>query len=258
MAGHVEPVSGFGAPAELDAIVAKALARDPAERFESARAMSHALATALRPAAAHDVGEWVERLAAKSLLSRSVLVAQVESTKMTRTTLRGLGLATAEAPSKANSEVNSTDFEVEVDAKDRAVKTQTRSKALFAMGMLTAAACLVAVVVTVRAVVASPTSQLANSAGSTATLQPLSPASVVASAQSAVNLAPTQPVATMAPQPERVAARAPTTAVTETPIAAMARKSAAVAPAVSIATPAPVRTTPAEPAAALTARRPIL
>jgi eukaryotic-like serine/threonine-protein kinase len=264
MAGHVEPVSGFGAPAELDAIVAKALARDPAERFESARAMSHALATALRPAAAHDVGEWVERLAAKSLLSRSVLVAQVESTKMTRTTLRGLGLATAEEPSKANSKAIAADFEVDVDALDYAAKTQTRGKALLAMGALTVAACLVAAIVTVRAVVASPTSQLAASASVTATAQAASWSSAVAIAPTAVSLASTLQSATVEKPVELVVVAVPSAAVTELPAAAAAaaaaapRKTTTIAPAVSASAPSPVRTAPAEPAAALTARRPIL
>ncbi|MFO0742396.1 MAG: protein kinase [Labilithrix sp.] len=58
-------------PAALDAVVATALARDPAARFATAQAMSAALERAMPPARARGVGDWVGALAATSLARRA-------------------------------------------------------------------------------------------------------------------------------------------------------------------------------------------
>jgi hypothetical protein len=66
-------------PPSLDAIVLQALARDPARRFTTARAMARALEAAVPLASAAEVGEWVESLARESLLERARKVAWIES-----------------------------------------------------------------------------------------------------------------------------------------------------------------------------------
>ncbi len=66
-------------PAELDAVVTRALARDTAQRFASARELAVALESAQRPALATEVGEWVERVAGRTLEAMAVRVADMES-----------------------------------------------------------------------------------------------------------------------------------------------------------------------------------
>lgn len=66
-------------PPLLDAIALQALARDPAHRFTTARAMARAIEAAIPLASAAEVGEWVEALARDSLLDRAGKVARVES-----------------------------------------------------------------------------------------------------------------------------------------------------------------------------------
>ncbi len=64
---------------EIDRIVLKALAKDPADRYPSARAMSEDLDRAVRPASSIVVADWVESLCHDSLVARSKLVADLES-----------------------------------------------------------------------------------------------------------------------------------------------------------------------------------
>jgi serine/threonine-protein kinase len=66
-------------PRALDAIVLRALERDPDLRFATAREMALALQAAIDPAPPSEVGELVERLAANELAIRGALVADVES-----------------------------------------------------------------------------------------------------------------------------------------------------------------------------------
>lgn len=60
-------------PPELDALVMRALARDPAERFASARDMAAALERAIRPASSDEVGAWVRELVGEQLERRAQL-----------------------------------------------------------------------------------------------------------------------------------------------------------------------------------------
>ena len=66
-------------PAALDAVLACALARDPARRYASALAMAHALEAALRPASVDAVAEWVQTLASESLRARAEQIRLAES-----------------------------------------------------------------------------------------------------------------------------------------------------------------------------------
>ena len=79
--GEVEPPSKYApdVPPELDALVLKGLAREPAERFATAREMALALERTMAPALASDVGEWVKSIAAETLLARASRVAEIES-----------------------------------------------------------------------------------------------------------------------------------------------------------------------------------
>jgi serine/threonine-protein kinase len=68
-----------GLPPALDAVVMRALARDPAARFPTARDMADALVRAVPPALATDVGAWVEDAARQVLDERSARLSDIES-----------------------------------------------------------------------------------------------------------------------------------------------------------------------------------
>ena len=86
-------------PETLDALVLRALERDPAARFESARAMALALEELVPVASATRVAAWVEQLAGQVLAERSRSVAQIESGS------RDKPLAVGESPQPAAPEV---------------------------------------------------------------------------------------------------------------------------------------------------------
>jgi serine/threonine protein kinase len=81
MEGVVEPPSRHAGaiPAALDAVVLRALAKEPAERFDSALAMAEALEAAIPVAAPRAVGSWMKELAGERLVERAQLLASVES-----------------------------------------------------------------------------------------------------------------------------------------------------------------------------------
>ncbi len=64
---------------QLDAVVMRALQRDPDKRFASAAEMSAALEAALPPASQRDVGDWVKRIAREGLAKRKTQLAEVEA-----------------------------------------------------------------------------------------------------------------------------------------------------------------------------------
>jgi len=68
--------------APFDPIVAKALAGDPDERFESALAMATALEAATEPATCDEVGAWVEALAGPAILRRRKRAKEIEQAKL--------------------------------------------------------------------------------------------------------------------------------------------------------------------------------
>jgi len=68
-----------GIPGALDAICLRALCRDPAGRYQTAREMALAIEAASPLAPASEVGEWVERLAHDVMSQRAARVAEVES-----------------------------------------------------------------------------------------------------------------------------------------------------------------------------------
>jgi len=67
--GVVQPPSdAVGAERSvLDQVVLRGLAKNPAERFSTARDMAHALESAVTPATPRAIGEWVERIGGESL-----------------------------------------------------------------------------------------------------------------------------------------------------------------------------------------------
>jgi eukaryotic-like serine/threonine-protein kinase len=66
-------------PRAIDAVVLKALSREPGDRFATAREMSIALESCGKLATASEVGEWVERMAHDALAKRARQIADCES-----------------------------------------------------------------------------------------------------------------------------------------------------------------------------------
>jgi serine/threonine-protein kinase len=81
VAGNSEPPSRWvpDLPAEIDAVVMRALSRDPAARFATAREMADALTRAAPPALANETGAWVEDAAKEVLAARGAQLAEIES-----------------------------------------------------------------------------------------------------------------------------------------------------------------------------------
>jgi serine/threonine-protein kinase len=65
-------------PASIDQVVLRALARDPGERFESARAMAEVLEQAIAPCSTLELASWVESLVGEELSARAELLLEVE------------------------------------------------------------------------------------------------------------------------------------------------------------------------------------
>jgi serine/threonine protein kinase len=81
LAGAKDPPSRHSPnlPAALDALVMKALARDAADRFESAVEMAEMLTRLLPPALSTEVGRWCDDAARDSLSKRESVLADIES-----------------------------------------------------------------------------------------------------------------------------------------------------------------------------------
>jgi serine/threonine-protein kinase len=77
----IEPPSRYRPeiPKALDDVLMKGLAREPSERYASARDMAIAIEEACPPATARAVGEWVSELAAEALGSRATRIEEIES-----------------------------------------------------------------------------------------------------------------------------------------------------------------------------------
>jgi eukaryotic-like serine/threonine-protein kinase len=83
---------------ELDEVVMRSLARNPADRFQTARAMAMAIEQCVRPATPTEVGEWVESLASNSLLRRAERMAEIESLTSTQVVPENTSTRALDAP----------------------------------------------------------------------------------------------------------------------------------------------------------------
>jgi len=71
-------------PEALNEVVLRGLSRDPRRRFATARDMVHAVRSALRPAAAAEVSDWVESVAGSTLAARASALVAIERGDVTR------------------------------------------------------------------------------------------------------------------------------------------------------------------------------
>lgn len=112
----IQPPSAVtsGVPSQLNAITMRALDRDPAKRFQSAREMALALERATESARASQVSEWLLRAAKPSLDARAARVAELQ------------GKAGAPAPARGAIESSTKVTRVE---RERTPITGTGSRA---------------------------------------------------------------------------------------------------------------------------------
>jgi serine/threonine protein kinase len=79
--GEIEPPSRYSAECtpKLDAILLRGLARNPGDRWPTARAMALALEECVPPATAPHIGAWAERVAWETFARRAKLIADLEA-----------------------------------------------------------------------------------------------------------------------------------------------------------------------------------
>lgn len=71
-------------PQALDAVMERALSRDPKDRFETAHAFLVALEDATQPATSRAIGEWVQSLSGVEIAKRDAVVREIEATNVDR------------------------------------------------------------------------------------------------------------------------------------------------------------------------------
>jgi serine/threonine-protein kinase len=114
-----------GLPAQLDELVLRGLARNPADRFATAREMGRALEKCMPLAPTSEVGEYVEALAATTLAQRAARMAEIESSSTSRPSRSGLPAA----PTSSASSVVSVAVPGEVSSSRATVKERVESLA---------------------------------------------------------------------------------------------------------------------------------
>jgi serine/threonine-protein kinase len=95
------PSSVAPIPREVDAVVLRALERDPDKRFATAQEMALALEAAIQPAPARHAGKWVEELAGEAVRKRAEIVRAVEGVASGRTPVAQVEDATSPSGSES-------------------------------------------------------------------------------------------------------------------------------------------------------------
>nr|HMR11182.1 serine/threonine-protein kinase [Polyangiaceae bacterium] len=127
--GHVDPPSRVVSwvPAAFDKIVQRALRRDPAERFPSAKHMADAIEAAVPFASPSKVQAWVEHCAASALAVRAEKVASAETPAET-------------APAQARTTIINNNSESTPSAVNAAVSRGSKAKTVLGFGSAVLAA----------------------------------------------------------------------------------------------------------------------
>jgi serine/threonine-protein kinase len=123
--GPQHPPSDFRAevPAELDRICARALSRDPSQRYESAVAMARDIDRSVDVASAMRVSEWMSDIAGEMIDARTKQVAEMESEQREVGSLEELSrTALEDAATKAVATVSSLANQVVADGRRMATK----------------------------------------------------------------------------------------------------------------------------------------
>ncbi|MBK8218719.1 MAG: serine/threonine protein kinase [Myxococcales bacterium] len=215
----VEPPSKYRPeiPKALDDVLMKGLAREPDERYATARDMAIAIEEACPPATARAVGEWVSELAAEALGSRATRIEEIESAVEPNPSLgKLLAAVPLDTPSSrsvvtspevaASSETSSSATAARLGlARDEApppAASKSRSSVIVAAALVSVALVAAALIVSRRA---------PNGATAAAPPAPPLPSASVTAAPTAVTSA-AAPLQSAAPPAAAPAPSAPTVA----------------------------------------------
>ncbi len=138
-------------PPALDAVVMRALARDPAKRFATARDMATAIEGALVVGSARAVGTWIQTVSGEVIAERAAVVAKLEQSAEV-----GLETTDDHHPREVGSQISS----VSVSTDARSPKKRRTAYVALASVLLVACAIALAMVKLTRhtATPATPTS----------------------------------------------------------------------------------------------------
>jgi serine/threonine protein kinase len=137
--GRIEPPSAFNPSItpEIDAVVMRGLARDPTERYATAREFAIAIEQTIGIASPSEVGEWVDSVAHAELSRRAARIAEIESASVGfAASSARIGLAPNEKNEKAEvpSQVSSISVSrPAVSARPPPTITGRRARVLFAV-----------------------------------------------------------------------------------------------------------------------------
>ncbi|HVY32161.1 MAG TPA: serine/threonine-protein kinase [Polyangiaceae bacterium] len=185
-------------PAFLQPIVKRALARDPGERYATAREMALALADAVPPASSMEVGDWVEQRARQVLADRARAVSDVERQTTSSDVRPAFSSGFPSSGEETRTALSSTDL---VPSSRSEPKKRKRAAAMVAGAA--ALLLLLGWMLEHRGATPPPTAALAAAPAPPAPVAPPPPAVAPAAA------APVSP-ATLAPEPTPAPSAAPT------------------------------------------------
>ncbi len=106
--GRIDPPSFYNPSLDVvvDGVVLRGLARDPAQRFATAREMAVALEQTIGVASPYEVGEWVEFVAGEELARRAARIAEIESASLTGRFGNLAPLASSDSPHSQVSSIS--------------------------------------------------------------------------------------------------------------------------------------------------------
>ncbi len=155
--GFVQPPSAIvpGLPVQLDEIVLRGLARDPAHRYATAREFAIAIERCVGVASASEIGDWVEAVAHGTLVMRAERIAEIESSSArlvpnadTSNTMVTNTPLIAEQPVSQASQLSS--ISVSKGVKPRASRDRTLVGAVVAVVSLLVGAIVVLTIVLIK------------------------------------------------------------------------------------------------------------
>lgn len=139
----------------IDAVVLRALAREPGERFQDANAMAIALEAAVPAANARAISEWVNGLVGGTLEARAALVARAEDLDLSTLTDAHEGLLTPSSKIRLSDEPTlvpavNTPVRVVATAEGSSTPPRSRRRLTLSIGAVAVAATIVFAVVAGR------------------------------------------------------------------------------------------------------------
>jgi serine/threonine-protein kinase len=220
LSGLVQPPSAVvpELPVQLDEVVLRGLAREPAHRYATAREFAIALERCVGVASATEVGDWVESMAHSALAQRAERIAEIESSSANVAPNDGHTHVSPPIDHPVSQASQLSSLSVSKPVQPRA-SNRTLIGVIIALLSLVLGGIVVFVVLVLSRgapTVASP-SPSASVAASAPPEQPLQPLVVATATQAAPPPPTTTPTVTVAPTPTRAPRRPEPPTVTAPP-----------------------------------------